>query len=159
MPQNVAWSYLNISTHHLAAEVELISNQQNQKSTVFLFLKARWRKSSSQHCTEVKITSFGENYNGEPSSFYKVPKLYCQIEFLKLRQNSSQITSRVLPQLSWIQAVHFIKDFRSLSFICVSMHAKLSWNRTSQVMKFVFTSHQLRTSRTHTKCNLLSLVL
>lgn len=39
MPQNVAWSYLNISIHYLAAEMKLISNQQNQKSTEFLFLK------------------------------------------------------------------------------------------------------------------------
>lgn len=42
-PQDVAWCYLNISIHHLAAEVKLTSNQQNQKSTVFLFSKAVWR--------------------------------------------------------------------------------------------------------------------
>lgn len=46
MPKDVAWSYLNISIHHLADE-KLTSNQQNQKSTVFLFSKAAWRKSSS----------------------------------------------------------------------------------------------------------------
>lgn len=76
MPQDVAWHYLNISIHHLAAEVKLTSNQRNQKSTVFLFSKAVWRKSSSQHCRQVKIRNFGENCNGEPYSFYKAPKLH-----------------------------------------------------------------------------------
>lgn len=71
MQQNLAWSYLNISIYHVAAEVKHTSNQQKQKSTEFLFLKARWKKSSSQHCIEVKITIWGGNYNGGLSSFIK----------------------------------------------------------------------------------------
>lgn len=48
MPQDVAWYYLNISIHHLADEVKLTSNQQKQKSTVFLFSKAAWNKSGME---------------------------------------------------------------------------------------------------------------
>lgn len=124
--QDVAWRYLNISIQHLAAEVKLTSNQQKQKSTVFLLSKAVWKTSSSQHCRQVKIRSFGGNYNGKPFSFYKAPKLHCQVEFLQLRKNCFQSTSQILPQLSGIQTVYLINYFMNLSFICVSMHAKLS---------------------------------
>jgi len=81
MPQNVAGSYRNISIRHLAAEVKLTSNQQNQKSTEFLFLKARRRKSSSQHCTEVKIRSLGQDYTREPSSLLKFPNSVAKLNF------------------------------------------------------------------------------
>lgn len=120
---------LALSQHqysHLAAEVKLTSNQQNQKSTVFLFSKAVWRKSSSQHCRQVKIRSFGENYNWKSCYFYKTPQMHCQVEFLKPRQKYFKLTSQILPQLSWIQTVHFISYFMNLPFFCVSMHAKLS---------------------------------
>lgn len=55
--------------------------------------------------------------------------------------------------------VRFINNFMNLSFICVSMHVKLSCNRTSLVVKSVFTSHQLKFSATDTKHSLPSLLL
>lgn len=65
MPQDVAWHYLNNSIHHLADE-KLTGNQQNQKSTVFLFSKAAWRKSSMEEKQQLTLqTSKDQKFWGK----------------------------------------------------------------------------------------------